>query len=360
MNTAALKTARVHPLDPSHLASAAQQAVREILAEAAAANTTRSYATALRYWAAWYQGRYGAQIALPLPPTVIVQFLVDHLTRSGKDGEKSDLPAALDQALVHAGLKRQLGAPALSTTVHRVAVLSAAHQHARVANPCEDPAVRQLLAKGRRAAHKRGERPAKMTAVVSADLRAMVATCDDSLAGLRDRALLYFGFSSGGRRRSEVATAAMKNLRALPEGGFVYRLDVGKTLQSGPSSDSAPDKPILGAAAEALQAWLKASEITEGPVFRRVWSNTVGPGLSGEAVAGIIKRRAGLAGLEGDFGGHSLRSGFITEGARRGIALPALMAMTDHRSVASVVGYFQAGAVERNPAARLHEDDAEV
>jgi hypothetical protein len=34
----------------------------------------------------------------------------------------------------------------------------------------------------------------------------MVATCTDGLLGLRDRALLLFAFSSGGRRRSEVAT----------------------------------------------------------------------------------------------------------------------------------------------------------
>jgi len=33
--------------------------------------------------------------------------------------------------------------------------------------------------------------------------------------------------------------------------------------------------------------------------------------------------------------------------------LPAVMAMTEHRSVASVIGYFQAGAAEDNPAARL-------
>ena len=71
----------------------------------------------------------------------------------------------------------------------------------------------------------------------------------------------------------------------------------------------------------------------------------------------IVKRPAAMAGLEGDFGGHSLRSGFVTEGARRGVALPALMAMTDHRSVASVVGYFQSGSVERNPAAHFLDAD---
>jgi hypothetical protein len=32
------------------------------------------------------------------------------------------------------------------------------------------------------------------------------------------------------------------------------------------------------------------------------------------------------------------------------------MAMTEHRSVASVVGYFQAGSASKNPAARLLDD----
>ena len=64
-------------------------------------------------------------------------------------------------------------------------------------------------------------------------------------------------------------------------------------------------------------------------------------------------RRARQAGLQGDFAGHSLRSGFVTEGGRQGIALPALMAMSEHRSVSSVIGYFQAGGVADNPAANL-------
>lgn len=74
-------------------------------------------------------------------------------------------------------------------------------------------------------------------------------------------------------------------------------------------------------------------------------------------MAAIVQRRAALAGLKGDFGGHSLRSGFVTEGGRQGIALPALMAMTEHRSVSSVIGYFQAGGVADNPAARLLDGD---
>lgn len=70
----------------------------------------------------------------------------------------------------------------------------------------------------------------------------------------------------------------------------------------------------------------------------------------------IAKDRARPAGPEGDFGGHTLRSDFVSGEAQRGIALPALMAMAGHRSVASVAGYFQAEAAASNPAGRLLDE----
>jgi len=347
-------------LQPEVLAEHAASAVRELLAEAAAVNTTRSYASALRYWAAWFEGRYGQALALPVPEAAVVQFVVDHLARRSQTGLAWELPPALDAQLVAAGVKQRPGPLKLSTVVHRIAVLSTAHQLKKAApNPCEAPSVRHLLARGRRAAVKRGERPRKKTAITKPELAALVATCDDTLEGRRDRALLYFGFASGGRRRSEIAAADLADLRPLPDGGYVYRLEHSKTQQAGPSATSTPDKPILGVAAAALTAWLQASALSEGPIFRRLWQNTrIGPGLAPKSVAAIVQRRAKLAGVAGDFGGHSLRSGFVTEGGRQGIALPALMAMTEHRSVASVVGYFQAGGATGNPAARLLEDEA--
>jgi integrase len=340
-------------LDPQRLAADAAEAVRELLAEAAAANTTRSYATALRYWAAWFQGRFGRPISLPVPEPAVVQFVVDHLARRGKAGLAWELPPTLDAQLVAAKLKQRPGAFKLSTVVHRVAVLSAAHQAHKATNPCESPGVRQLLKRGRRAAVKRGERPHKKTAITKPELEAMLATCDDSLEGLRDRAILYFGFASGGRRRSEIAVADWQDLRRVGEAAFVYRLEHSKSQQAGTTATSTPDKPVLGRAGAALAAWLTAANITEGPLFRRLWGDRVGPALSAQAVATIVQRRAALAGLTGDFGGHSLRSGFITEGGRQGVALPALMALTEHRSVAQAIGYFQAGDAEANPAARL-------
>ncbi len=341
--------------DPARLSAQAANAADQILAAARSANTTRSYRTALRYWAGWYQGRYGQPLRLPVPTAAVVQFVVDHAERDSAGERVWELPPTLDQALIAAGLKARAGPWRLATLAHRVAVLSTAHQRQHLPNPAEAIEVRQLLTSARRAAHKRGERATKKTALTRSGLHALLATCGDDLAGVRDRALLLFAFASGGRRRSEVAAARVAQLRALPDGGFAYYLDRGKTLQDGPKAGSSPDKPLLGTAAIALQAWLDAAELTDGAMFRRVWGGRVGPGLSDRAIALIIQRRAALAGLDGNFGGHSLRSGFITEGARQGIALPALMAMTDHRSVASVMGYYQGGRAADNPAARLAE-----
>jgi integrase len=338
---------------PQQLAQQAAEAVRELLAEAAAANTTRSYAAALRYWAGWHQARFGIELTLPVSEAVVIQFLVDHIQRKNKDGLVTELPEAADQALVAAGLKAKPGPLKLSTVTQRVAVLSTAHKLKRLTNPCELASVRTLLSRTKRSAVKRGERPTKKTAITRPELEAMLATCDDSLEGLRDRALLCFGFASGGRRRSEIAAADLRDLRKVGEDGYIYRLEYSKTQQAGVTVDSTPDKPILGRSAQALSVWLDAAGIREGAIFRRIWKNRVGPALLPGSVATIVKRRAALAGLQGDFGAHSLRSGFVTEAGKQGVPLPAVMAMTEHRSVASVIGYFQSGQAEDNPAARL-------
>jgi integrase len=60
-----------------------------------------------------------------------------------------------------------------------------------------------------------------------------------------------------------------------------------------------------------------------------------------------------LAGIEGDFSAHSLRSGFVTEAGRQNIPLAETMAMTGHHSVATVLGYFRTQSVLSSAAAKL-------
>ena len=320
--------------------------------EASASKQTRFVESALRQAAA-LRSRQGHPIALPVSEATVVQFIVDHVARKAKIGLAWELPPAIDATLVASGIKGKSGPLKLSSVTHRVAVLSSLHALKKLANPCEQPAVRHLLSRARRAAVKRGERATKKTAAARTELEAMLATCDDSLEGLRDRALLCFGFSSGGRRRSEIAAAQLSDLKQLDPETYVYRLEHSKTQQAGPTANSSPDKPIIGPAAGALTNWLQASGLVEGAIFRRLWKDRIGNALSPAAVGAIVVRRARLAGLAGNFGGHSLRSGFVTEGGRQGVALPAVMSMTGHRSVASVIGYFQTGAAAENPAASL-------
>ncbi|MGO4152504.1 site-specific integrase [Cupriavidus sp. YAF13] len=184
-------------------------------------------------------------------------------------------------------------------------------------------------------------------------LSRLLETCDDSLIGLRDRALLLFAWSSGGRRRSEVAGATLANLRRLAPGEFVYQLSWSKTNQAGADlPDNA--KPVIGAAGAALEAWLAAAGIGDGAIFRRVRrGGHVGEALSDAAVRKIVKQRCEAAGLEGDFSAHSLRSGFVTEAASRQVPMAEAMAMTGHTSVATLVRYFRAADARRSVAADL-------
>ncbi len=343
---------------PYELSDVTQRAVNDLLREGEAQNTQASYRSALRYWAAWHAIRYGQPIQLPVPAACVLQFIVDHADRTTDKGLTHELPLEMDQALVKAGYKGKLGAMAHNTLVHRVAVLSKAHRIREVKNPCQDPKVRELLSRTRKAYVKRGALPQKKDAITRDPLQAMLETCDESLRGKRDRALLLFAWSTGGRRRSEVAQADMQFLKRIGnKGDFVYTLAHSKSNQAGVHRPE-NDKPLLGTAARALATWLEAAKITEGRLFRRVRKGEqVGETLSAGAVRDIVKMRCALAGMEGDFSAHSLRSGFVSEATRQRIPLAETMAMTSHRSVASVLGYARSNLENGSQAGRLFEID---
>jgi integrase len=340
-------------LKPHEVSEVTQRAVDELMREGESKNTMASYRSALRYWAAWFALRYGVQLQLPVPPAAVLQFIVDHAQRTTDKGLAHELPASIDRALVDAGFKGKKGPIALNTIVHRLAVLSKAHQLHDLKNPTQDPQVRQLLAMTRRAYAKRGALPRKKDALTRDPLEALLATCDESLSGKRDRALLLFGWSSGGRRRSEIAAAHMRFLKAHPDGGYSYDLVHSKGNQSGEDRPE-NEKPVVGAAADALRDWLVASRIEEGPIFRRIrrGGHLCEDALSPAAVREIVKMRCGLAGIDGDYSAHSLRSGFVTEAKLIELPIADAMALSGHRSVQSLLGYTRGGA-SRRVASRL-------
>lgn len=341
------------PLDPHVLALTAQQAAAAFIAAGTAANTVRSYRSALAYWSAWLQLRYGQALGdAPLPVTVAVQFVLDHLARPLTDGSWAHLlPPSIDAVLVKARFKNKPGALAYNTVSHRLAVLGKWHRLNEWDSPTEAPALKTLLRDARKAQSRQGVSVRKKTALVLEPLQALLATCTDGVRGIRDRALLLLAWSGGGRRRSEVVGLQVSDVRRLDADTWLYALGATKTDIGGVRRE----KPLRGPAAQALAAWLAAAPADSGPLFRRLYKGgkVSADGLSSDQVARIVQRRAQLAGLDGDWAAHTLRSGFVTEAGRQGVPLGEVMAMTEHRSVSTVMGYFQVGALLNSRATQL-------
>lgn len=331
------------------------RAVEAIRLVATPGATWTSYAKALRYIGAWMQLRLGIPLALPVSLAHVQLFILDHFGHPERvptaRGEpvltlQNRMPLEVDQALVEAGYKAEPGLHRMTTINHRVAILSWAHHERGLDSPCQEAAVRRLLSDCRKIAKELGQDARTKTAATQDGLDAMLDTCDESLEGLRDRALLLFGWTSGGRRRSEISGAEVRDLEWMGAETAIFRMRRSKTGDSGP-------KPVKGEAAIALKRWLEAAKITEGPLFRRLWGPKVGDRLSAHAAAAIVKRRAAMAGLPGDFAGHSLRRGFVTEAGLNDIPLAQTMAMTGHKLTTSVVRYSDVGDVLSSKASDL-------
>jgi integrase len=341
------------PLALATLDAAGQAAAAAFVAAGTPPNTVRSYRSALTYWAGWLHVRYGHTLhTSALPPAVAAQFVLDHMARPMDDSTwVHELPPVLDAVLVTAGIKSQPGPLAYNTVSHRLAVLASWHHVHDWPSPTDDPQVRKLLQHARKAQVRRGVAVRKKTAVTMEPLQALLATCTDGVRGVRDRALLLLAWSGGGRRRSEVVGLTVTDVRQLDADTWVYALGATKTDTSGLRRE----KPLKGEAAHALAAWLTAAPASSGPLFRRLHrGGHVGTtALTGDHVARIVQRRAKLAGLDGDWAAHSLRSGFVTEAGRQSVPLGEVMAMSEHRGVATVMGYFQAGSLLNSRATEL-------
>ncbi|TAL65635.1 MAG: site-specific integrase [Burkholderiaceae bacterium] len=362
------RAGRVKPIDIERLDAETIAAVGEMLEEGESANTRTSYASAARYWMAWfglrYQRDFEEQRDLPLPPEVVVQFIVDHARRlSGVEKDKvlrHELPAGIDRELVRCGVKKKPGAMAINTLEHRLAAMAKIHRNRNLDSPTDHQDVRRLLRAVRSAYARRGDLPKKKDAFTLDRLERLLQTCDASPAGVRDRALLLFAFDSGGRRRSEIAGADLSMLKRDGE-DYVFTLAFSKTNQAGTDRPE-NQKPVVGDAAQALRAWLdllitSGMNLSEGPVFRRIrrGGHIGSDGLSDDGIWEIVAKRCALASLnlEGHFSAHSLRSGYMTEAGRSGVPLNDAMAFSGHRDVKTAMGYMRVTEMKKSKAAGL-------
>jgi site-specific recombinase XerD len=358
---AAHRSAAVLAAQPSALSEAHLKMLLEMARAATPANSARALASDARYIEAWRRAVTGEDPCFPEAAGVVIAFILDHAAdlHARPEGDVSRIAAEI---LVDLGRRRDLAPQSAATIERRLASWRRLHRLRGLDGPFADPELRETLRLVRRTGRGRQGRPKKSAnAIDRAILDRLWAARQPGLMGLRDAALIEVAWASGGRRRSEMAELQVEDLdraRFAETGEIGLRLSSTKTHRGG---EAPPLLVVRGRAARALDLWLRAAGVTKGPVFRGLTRSRPGrppgildAGMSGEAIRRAFKRALLAAGLPDGFASpHGLRSGFITEAARRGVPLEAAMRLTLHRSREQAAAYYQEAELDRNPAADL-------
>lgn len=293
------------------LPEAAAALVRAYGCASMSGGTIRAYRNDVGLFAAWCD-RQGVS-SLPASPEVVAAFLV---------------------AEAEAGR-------AVSTIGRRCAAIRQAQMLAGGADPTGHAVVRSVMKGIRRTI---GTAPQQKAAATVDVVAALLMHVPDTLTGKRDGALLALGFA-GAFRRSELVALDVEDLQMHPQ-GLRIRVRRSKTDQEGQGFEKAIPHGHFIRPVARVRAWLEASQITQGPVFRPISRSghirRGEPRLTNHSVGWIVKRYAEAAGLDAaSFGAHSLRSGYITSAAERGADLGRIMDQSGHRNPRTVLGYIR-------------------
>jgi integrase len=282
------------------------QATREMILNSEAVSTRKAYASDFRIFTAWCAER--GLTPLPAQPEAVANWI----TEAAFAGTKS------------------------STLGRRVAALRYMHRLANLEPPTSSELVKKALRGCRR---QLGSAPVKKAAATADLVRAMADTCEGTLTGKRDRALLAMGLA-GAFRRSELVALTIADL-AFEDDGVRITIRKSKTDQEGHGHIIVIPRGGKLRPVAALQEWLEEACITSGPIFRAVYGRAVSPdALCADAVGKIVKKRALAAGLDpANLSAHSLRSGFLTSAARAGASIFKMREVSRHKSMDTLSGY---------------------
>jgi site-specific recombinase XerC len=186
--------------------------------------------------------------------------------------------------------------------------------------------------------------PVKKDAIKAEHISSMITEISESgrLIDLRDRALLLLGFS-GAFRRSELVGIDVEHI-SYENAGISIHIPFSKTDQIGAGQHVEIPKRLYrsNCAILALNAWLSASGIRSGAVFRSINRHGAisSERLSGRSVATIIKKMSrGTFEDSSNLAGHSLRRGFVMSSLEADVSLVSIMNQTRHASVNTLKEY---------------------
>lgn len=262
-----------------------------------AINTKKAYTSDLAYIQRWGNLTF-ANFNFPMSEHAVLSFVTDHL--QGMDAVKEQQLMSL---LFRNGYKAKSGLHSLATVRRRLSALNIHHKELGHDNSCFSNKVKSLI----NTISKTEQQGTKQEVVTEDILDKLLATCDTSLKGIRDKAILLLAWTSSARR-SEVIAIQVKHLTSIGS-DFLLKISA-RNFNMSPSFDAT----ITGKAAQALQNWIETAAITEGFIFR-----SIGKGgkisdnpLSPIDVNRIVKQRCRATGLDDkQFGAHSLRSGCL-------------------------------------------------
>ena len=330
-------------------------------------NSLRALASDLAYLEAWSFVATGGPLPWPAPEALALKFVAHHLwdPQKRENDASHGMPGDVEVFLRGKGHLRSLGPHAPATVKRRLAHWGTLHRWRGFDGPFSAPTLRAALRLAVRAsARPRGRKSQK--AVTRDILDQLLAVCDwNRLVDFRDRALLLTAFASGGRRRSEIARLRLEQIvrepplpldPANPNSEMLPCLSIvlGRTKTGVADEDSRV--LLIGPPVVALEAWIEKAKIAKGAVFRAIdrWGTLQDKALTPQVVNLIVKTRCAQAGLDPyAFSAHGLRSGFLTEAARRGVPLPEAMRQSQHRSVQQAARYYNDSEARLGAAARL-------
>jgi len=180
--------------------------------------------------------------------------------------------------------------------------------------------------------------------VPSGELAALLNTCQQDTAGIRDAAIIAVLYACG-LRRAELVGLDLGHYERT-EGG-------GRLLVHG-KRNKQRYVPIVDGAARALADWLAVRGDAAGPLFHVIGNRNRGGRMTTQAIYAMLKARATAAGIA-TLSPHDLRRTFVGDLLDAGADIVTVQKLAGHSSVETTARYDRRDERAKVAAvARLH------
>jgi integrase/recombinase XerD len=226
---------------------------------------------------------------------------------------------------------REVGHGASSRIRRRLAALSSLYKHL----VRHDHAPRHPVGEVQRPAINRDE--GATAAFSKAQARKLLdLPGEDTIAGLRDRAILSVGLQVG-LRRADIAALTVGDLHQ--NRGY----DSLRVMRKGGRRDALAINPQTIARLRAYLDKAGHAADVDGPLFRPLKHNGKRRGMDPDAIDRVVRKYATTLGLDRGYSAHSMRATFITTELENGAQLEDVQKAAGHRDPSTTKLYDRRG-----------------